>query len=250
MPGLLALLLAQVAAVPTSVPPSVEDERLLLRSDTAAHAPASFRARLRLSVPERSDPAEIEVWRSGESKTLVRFLDPKERGKYLLYRDGVLYFFAPGARKPVKLPSSYRLRGSASLDDILGLHYSRDFSITGLATEAAGETALVAFELAARNRSAAYSRVLYVVNPRTARPVRAEYRLKSGRSATTVDFAEWEPGPVPRVRKLVLRDMLRGGSPTVVEMLELTERPVPAGLFDLRDASERRKLETSAQPTP
>ena len=59
-------------------------EELLRRSDVGAFAPSSFRARLVLKNLPQGASHEVEVWRSGEAKTLIRFLDPKERGKYLL----------------------------------------------------------------------------------------------------------------------------------------------------------------------
>ena len=56
---------------------------LLRRSDIGAFAPSSFRARLTLRAAPSGVAHEVEVWRSGDAKTLIRFLDPKERGKYL-----------------------------------------------------------------------------------------------------------------------------------------------------------------------
>src|SRR5687768_4149793 len=88
-------------------------QELLLRSDVGAFAPTSFRARIVLDGPKGRH--EIEVWRSGESKTLVRFLDAKERGKYMVLLDGQLWLITPGARKPVRLRKSHRLYGGATL---------------------------------------------------------------------------------------------------------------------------------------
>jgi hypothetical protein len=110
------VLLAAALGAPADVRP--EDERVLRESDVAAAAPASFRARLHIQAPDRPEPAEVEVWRSGETRTLVRFLAPKERGKFLLYKAGSLWFLAPGSKKPVKLPPHFRLQGSATLDGV------------------------------------------------------------------------------------------------------------------------------------
>ena len=223
---------------------------LLAKSDIASQAPESFRARLRISAlheplrpPDPSDTMEIEVWCSGESRSLVRFLGPKEKGKYLLRIDDVVWFLAPGSKKPVKVSAAHRLRGSASLDEILGIRYVRDYVIDK-ATEAADAAGpLAVLELAAKSRRAPYPRVRYVVRRATGRPVRAEYLLRSGKISSTVEFIEWEPGSRPVARKLILTDTLLSNVRTEITLLEMDERKVPGALFDLADPSERRKLD-------
>jgi hypothetical protein len=235
-----AISVALAVAVPVRSA-DLSPEELLRRSDVGALAPESFRGRMRLRAGDKP-PLEVEVWRKGEERTLVRLLGPKERGKYLLRLGRALWFLAPGAKKPVRLNPSYRLRGSATLDDVLGLQYARDYRVRTAAPE---EDGLVTLELAARAPGAVYPEVRYVVRRASLRPVRAEYRLASGKVATIVEFAEWGEGRRPYVRRLVIRDALRGGAKTDVEVLELEERAVPDGLFDLSDPSARQRLETA-----
>ena len=244
--ALIALTTARAATVPApggTLTPA-DAANLLKQSDVASHSPESFRARLRITAPrDPPDPMEVEVWRSGESKSLVRFLGPKERGKYLLRVDGVSWFLAPGAKRPVKVGAAHRLRGSASLDDLLGIRYGRDYVIAG-ATETEGANgSLVVFDLTAKAPHAPYPKVRYVVRRATHRPVRAEYLLRSGKVSSTVEFLEWEEGNRPVVRRLILSDRLRSGLRTEVTLLELEERKVPDGLFDPKDPTERRRLE-------
>ncbi len=234
-----ALALA-VPALLASAPGAATDEttELLRRSDVAANGPASFRSRILLQDSATPDSVEIEVWRDRESRTLVRFLGAQHRGKYLLYLEQGVFFLAPGAREPVKLPRSFRLHGSATLDNVLGLRYSRDFSIESATADADGTH--VVFELRARDAHAQYPQVRYVVERATAHPTRAELRLKGGKLATTIEFAAWAR---TRPLRLVLRDELRGGRETRIELLSLEERSVPEALFSLSDASARRRLE-------
>ena len=222
---------------------AAERAALLRRADIGTATPLSFRARLKLTIPDRPDGGRIEVWRSGEARTLVRFLDPGERGKFLLYRDNELWFLSPGSRNPVRLPASFRLRGSATLDDILGRRYSRDFTVRSAEEREDGGHRVVEFRLEPRDARAPYASVLYVVALASARPERAEFRLRSGRLATILEFTEWFPLAQPRPRRLALRDALKGGAVTDVEVLDLEERDVPPGLFDLRDGTARKGLE-------
>jgi hypothetical protein len=234
-----------VLAVAVSAPPPVrlDDaaalEALLRRADLGGFAPDSFRARVRLAAGDRP-PLDVEVWRKGDARTLVRLLGPKEQGRYLLRLDDALWLLAPGARKPVRLDARYRLRGSATLDDVLGLSYARDYRVERAEEEGDG---LVALELAARLPGAVYPTVRYVVRPSTSRPVRAEYRLPSGKTATIVELDGWREGRHPYAQRLLVRDALHGGAVTTVEILEVEERAVPDGLFDLADPTERARLE-------
>jgi hypothetical protein len=234
-----ALALA-VPALLAAAPGAATDEmtELLRRSDVAASGPASFRSRILLQGAATPDSVEIEVWRDRESRTLVRFLGAQHRGKYLLYLEQGVFFLAPGAREPVKLPRSFRLHGAATLDLVLGLRYSRDFSIESAAADADGTH--VAFELRALDAHAQYPQVRYVVERATGHPTRAELRLKGGKLATTIEFVAWAR---TRPLRLVLRDDLRGGRETRIELLSLEERPVPEGLFSLSDGAARRRRE-------
>jgi len=90
-----------------------------------------------------------------------------------------------------------------------------------------------------------YPAIRYVVSPATLRPVRAEYRLPSGKVATIVEFAEWSGGGRPYARRLLVRDALHGGATTAVDVLEVEARPVPDGLFDLADPAARQRLEAA-----
>jgi hypothetical protein len=225
-----------------------EQQALLARTDLGRSASAAFRAVLLLRTEEHPDRGRIEVWRSKEG-TLVRFLDPSERGKYLLYRADKVWFLAPGSKKPVSLPPTFRLRGGATLDDVLGRQYSRDYRIVAV-EPVPGAPGEHLFELEARSQQAVYARVAYRVQAQPPRPVRVECRLRSGRLATVLEFHEWAKGDLPRPTRLTLRDELRGGALTHIEVLEHEERAVPAGLFDLSDPSYRRDLEQANEPRP
>jgi hypothetical protein len=242
--GILAVLALAPPPAATAMIASDVAAEILRKSDVASRAPESFRARLRITpLLEPPDPMDIEVWRSGDTKSLVRFLGPKEQGKYLLRLDAVVWFMAPGAKNPIKLSPARRLRGGASLDDVLGIRYGRDYVIERAAETLEGGEPLAILDLAARSVNAPYPKVRYVVRLATERPVRAEHLLPSGKTSSVVEYLEWEHGSRPLARRLVITDRLRSDLRTEVTLLELEERKIPEGLFDLKDPTERRKLE-------
>ena len=212
-------------------------EELLRRSDVGAFSPHAFRARLVLKAGASTH--EIEVWRSGEAKTLIRFMDPKERGKFLLRLSGEVWLLTPTAKRPVRLSPSYRLYGGATLDEILGIRLADAYAVESSSKESDAGGALVVLELRAKAEGLLFPQVRYVVRESTARPVSATYRLRSGREATAVVFQEWyERYP----RHLIVKDLLRKGAETDVNILEIQERTIPDGLFSLDDPTARREL--------
>ena len=251
-PGTLSvvLALAGLASVPDAHTAVASPQELLARSDVGSFAPTSFRARLLLKPPPPRESREIEVWRSGEAKTLVRFLSPKERGKYLLRLGGQLWLVAPGAREPVRISASYRLYGGATLDEVLGTRLAKEYVVESASEEEEAGGKVVVLELRAKAEHLLFPEVRYVVREATERPIRAEYRLMSGRPATAVEFVEWSDKGSRYARRLLVRDLLRKGAVTEVQVLELQERSVPESLFDLHDSSARRTLDAGMALPP
>jgi Outer membrane lipoprotein-sorting protein len=241
-----AVIAAGALAASLSADPPVSQD-LLRQSDISRLAPESFRARL--LVTGRDKPLSLEVWRSGDEKLLVRFLGPGEEGKYLLRLGRTLYFLSPRAKKPVKLDPAYRLSGAAALDEILGTRYSREYDVVGEEAVVGDDGALVAFDLAARTEEAPFPRVRYVVSRATRKPVRAELGLSNGKTTRIVEFLEWQGSPRAHPRRLRMRDVLDAKASAEVEILEVEERAVPDGLFDLSDPRARRGLE-EREPAP
>jgi hypothetical protein len=221
--------------------PGQNMDALLRRSDVGAFAPSSFRATLVLKNLPDGAAHTLELFRSGTNKTLIRFLDEKERGKYLLRLEGDVWLLTPGAKKPVHLSPSYRLYGGATLDEVLGIRLAVLYRVESTSTAPPGD--LIALELRAKSEGSLFPQVHYVVRESTERPVSATYRLRSGREATTVDFLEWNEKGIVYARRLLVKDLLRKGARTEVEVLDLQERPIADALFSLDDPAARRSLE-------
>ena len=219
-------------------------DELLQAADVSQLAPASFRAELR--VQSEKEVLELEVWRAGDDRVLVRFLGRKDAGKFLLRRPEGLFFIAPRAKQPVRLNASYRLSGAATLDEILGTRYSRDYRVERASDENGPDGPAAVLELTARG-AAPYPSVRYVVRRATRRPQRIELFVQSGRLARTLEFLAWrETAAGPRPLRLAVKDALRPKASAQVDVVRLEERAVPEGLFSLSDDSERRRLTAAA----
>lgn len=253
-----ASLLLSLAALPLSARPSaalspeeavspipVADQELLAESDLFAAAPAEFR--LEVEVRRSAEPAglPLEIWRRGEELALVRLLAERDRGKFLLRRDRELYFIAPGSARPVKLAPSYRLQGAA-LDELLGLHLARDYRIAKVG-ESSG---VVTFDLVAKERAAATPRLRWVVSRARRLPLRADLQTSDGKTLRVIEFAEWSDARRGVPRRMIVKEVVRGGTPLALLFGAFEPRPVALELFDLESGAARADLPPAGGPAP
>lgn len=206
----------------------VGDAELLAASDLFAAAPAEFRVEVEVRQGTAASGTPLEIWRHGEELALVRLLAEKDRGKFLLRRDRELYFIAPGSARPVKLAPSYRLQGAA-LDELLGLRLVRDYRIDRVA-EGGG---VVTFDLVANDKGAAAPRLRWVVSRARRLPLRADLQASDGKVLRVIEFAEWNDPRRGVPKRMVVKEVLRGGAPLAILFGAFETRAVSLDLFDL-----------------
>lgn len=240
--AIAALCLGSLVA-PALAAADAEMQRLLAASDPFAAAPNEVRVELVFSSGISDVRVPIEVWRKGDELALVRFLAPKDLGKFVIRRDRSFYFLSPNARSPIKLAPALAPPGGAALDDLLAVRPSRDYAIES-ATTTGG---LVTFDLVAASPEAGAPRVRWVVDRATRRPVRAEFRAGDGEVLRLVEFKAWSAERRLEPAAIVAKDVSRGGRPLNVEFVAIEARTVPEALFDLTDGAARARLPEPAR---
>lgn len=218
-----------------------EDRTLLGRTNLFSTVPEQFHARLTVKRTDWLRPLHVEMWRGGRDRLLVRLLDPRQAGRFMLQVGAEHYLIAPGARQPVKLGAGVGAAGPMSFEQVLGIDVERDFNIERV--QSSGR--VVTFHLVARPGTAAARatpRARWVVDSGTKLPLRVDIVLADGRTTRVVEFASFlgERERIPS--RIVLKDVLRGGPPTVVELEGFEPTRVPDGLFSLTDATDRAEL--------
>jgi hypothetical protein len=223
-----------VATELAAAPPTAADERLLAAADPFARAPESFRVSLEVAAGERT--LRLELYRSGDDLALIRFLDPSERGKFLLRHGGETWFLAPGSRRPVRVGPGHRLAG-VGLDELAGLRLASTYAVTEVA-EASG---VVTFTLAARSAEAAFARARHVVRRAGGLPLRTDLQAADGRVLRVLEYPAWRSETPPVPVRVVVKDLVRRGPPVEVRFLDVVGEPLPATLFDPADGAERTR---------
>jgi hypothetical protein len=240
---------AVAMACPALAQVSPEDHALLARTNLFSTVPERFHARLAVSRADWPRPLQVEMWRGGRDRLLVRLLDPTKAGRFLLQLGAEHYLIAPGAREPVRLGAGVSAAGGVSFEQVLGVDVERDFDVERVQTSGR----IVTFHLVARPATAAARatpRVRWVVDQETRLPVRVDIVLADGRTARVVEFAGFLAGRVRVPSRLALKDVLRGGPPETVEVAAFEAVAVPDGLFSLTDGTSRAQLPPIAGPTP
>ncbi len=231
----VALALALLAALAVAAaPPGSADLRLLAASDPFARAPSSFRASLEVAAGERT--LRLEVCRRGSDRALVRFLDPGERGKYLVRRGDETWFLAPGSRRPQRLGPGHRLAG-ASLDELVGLRLASSYFVVDVAEH----DGLVTFVLEARSAAAAFARARHVVRREGGLPLRTDLQAADGRVLRVLEYPAWRSEAELVPERVVVKDLVRRGPPVEVRFLAVEAEELPEALFDPQDPSERER---------
>jgi hypothetical protein len=230
-----ASLLAPAPAPAASVSPALA--RLLAASDPFAAAPAELRLAL---VFEGANGARVplEIWRRGDDLALVRFLAPRDRGKFVVRRGSDAWLLTPGAKNPVHLSPALAPAGGAALDELLSLRLERDYR----ATDVDEENGVVTFDLEATGPGVEPPRVRWVVDRARRLPLRAEFRTAEGKVRRLVEFKSWRDPKRLEPEEIVAKDLLRGGAPLVVHLGPIEAREVPEALFDLADGAARDAL--------
>jgi len=244
--AVLVALAAVVLATAAGARATPEERALLAGTNLFATVPEQFHARLEVNRADWLRPLHLELWRGGRDRMLARVLDPRQAGRFLLQIGAAHYLIAPGARQPVTLGAAAVAGGAGSFEQLLGIDVERDFEVDRVETSGA----IVTFHLTAVPGTAtarATPRARWVVDRSTRLPLRADIVLADGRTARVVEFAAFSSAHHAPTR-LTLKDVLRGGPPTVVEVKELAATPVADGLFSLTDGTSRALLPPVALP--
>jgi len=242
------LVAAQLRAAPASAVSTVStssassasraSSAILAATNPFARAPDQARIELEVASGGGRAPLRLEIWRQGDALTLVRFLDPRERGKFLIRRDDDLYFVSPGARAPVKLAPALAPPGALLFDELARLDLVRDYRVH-VRSESDG---VVSFDLEALPGTTGPPRLRWVVDARRGLPLRAELLDAGGRATEIVEFREWRNARTLEPSLLIARDLAHGGRPISVRLLSIAPEPVPVELFSLTDGAARRAL--------
>lgn len=176
-----------LAALPVlAQSPVRQGEAILARVDRLRHPWPSFTVDLTVQDAKAAQQWRVSVRENGDAR--LDGLSERERGRSVLMLGDEMWLLLPGSRRPLKVTPQQRLMGSAAGGDVARTRFRGDYTVAGLAEEVVEGRACWRLDLeAARPAISARRVVLWVVREGTL-PLKAEFRLASGRLARTVRF--------------------------------------------------------------
>ena len=169
----------------------------------------------------------------GNNQTIVLTTAPEiDRNQMLLMRDRDLWAFLPNLTQPIRLPLSQRLTGQVANGDLARANFSGDYEPKILRQEKIDGENYHVLELDAVDQWVTYRRVLYWVNTKNDRPLKAEFYAVSGRLLKTCHYSGFQAmGGATRPTRLVIEDALRHGYRSVLEYSAMKLRDLPDKMF-------------------
>ena len=189
---------------------------------------ATYALRMTVSRPAKAERVvEMDGWRKGDEKGLVRYTaPPKERGTAYLRNGASTWLYLPSAGKVVRVGAKQSFGGGDfSNADIFRLSLTRDYTARLVGEETVDGQPCWRLELKARDRSVAYDRVVtWIRSDGTDFPVRSEYYTLSGRKLKWLAVSEVRRlGGRARPTLLVMESALEPGARTLLRFLEVDE---------------------------
>jgi len=142
-----------------------------------------------ISILKKSDLTEqnFELKDNGDSKTVLSFLDKRQKGQKILTTNKGMWFISNKTRRAIRIPAIQKLFGDASVGDVSRLSYSRDYSLVDSEFES---NSVLYLKLKSKSLAATYHLVDLYVDRLTYFPVRANFYAASGKHLKSVNYVE------------------------------------------------------------
>jgi outer membrane lipoprotein-sorting protein len=232
--------LAQPApeAPPAAKAPSVQPtaEEVLSQADRGQNGFQSFVVDVRITnyVRDKVDKvSNYQVFLKGGDRSLVKFADPEEKGKYLLTVDEFMWIYLKSASRPVRVTPLQRLSGNASNGDVAQISLVENYQPVAMTEEVLEGKPVYVLDLVARRKSATYQAARYWIAKDTRLPVKAEYKLGSGKVSKRALFLEYQPVEGRQLlRRQEIYDLLRNEEKSVLEYSNYVRKELPDKMFN------------------
>lgn len=211
-------------------------EEVLAQADRGQNGFNSFVVNVRITnyVRDKVDKVtHYEVSIKGGNRSLVKFLEPEDRGKFLLTVDEFMWIYLRSASRPVRVTPLQRLSGNASNGDVAQTSLTENYQPVAMTEELLDGKPVYVMDLVARRKSATYQGTRYWIAKDTLLPLKAEYKLSSGKPSKRAIFAEYQQVDGRQVlRRQEIYDLLRNEEKSVLEYSNYARKELPDKLFN------------------
>jgi Outer membrane lipoprotein-sorting protein len=161
-------------------------EEVLARVDRLRHPWPSFTMELTLKAADASQKWKVSARENGDAR--LDGLSTKEKGRAVLVLGDQMWLLLPGTKRPVKVTPQQRMMGPAAGGDVARTRFREDYAVESLAEERMEGQDCWRLDLRAKRPSLSARQVVLWVAREGSLPLRAEFRMASGKLARTVTF--------------------------------------------------------------
>jgi hypothetical protein len=211
-------------------------EEVLSHADRGQNGLHSFVVNVRITnyVRDKVDKVtQYEVSIKGGSRSLVKFLDPEDQGKFLLTVDEFMWIYLRSASRPVRVTPLQRLSGNASNGDVAQTSLVENYQPVAMTEELLDGKPVYVMDLVAKRKSATYQATRYWIDKNTLLPIKADYKLGSGKVSKRALFTDYQRvDGVTLLRRQEIYDLLRNEEKSVLEYSNYVRRELPDKMFN------------------
>lgn len=178
------------------------------------------------------EESQYEVF-SQRTKSFVKFLNPRDKGRSLLMLEDDMWIYMPSTSRPIRITPMQRLTGNVSNGDVARTDYAGDYEAALLREEAVNDRLCYVLELKARRKGATYPKIQYWVAKSDFSPCKAEFFLTSGKNHKTAlydTFSEFQGRRL--LTRMTIYDKIRKNDRSVMEFLRYAPRDIPEKYFN------------------
>jgi outer membrane lipoprotein-sorting protein len=235
--AVLGVLMGMQAALAQPAPaaqPAIEE--ILSQADRGQNGLQSFVVDVRITNYVRDKVSKVsnyQVFIKGGDRSLVKFTDPEEKGKYLLTVDEFMWIYLKSASRPVRVTPLQRLSGNASNGDVAQTSLVENYQPVSMTEEVLEGKPVYVLDLVAKRKSATYQGTRYWIAKDTLLPLKAEFKLGSGKPSKRAIFAEYQTVDGRQLlRRQEIYDLLRNEEKSVLEYSNYVRKELPDKMFN------------------
>lgn len=165
---------------------SQSGEEILARVDRLRHPWPAFRVELTVTDARTTQRWSVSARENGDAR--LDGLSEKEKGRAVLMLGDQMWLLLPGTRRPMKVTPQQRMMGSAAGGDVARTRFGKDYRVETLKDEELEGRPCWRLELSARTPGLSARTVTLWVAKERMLPVKAEFRLASGKLSRTAWF--------------------------------------------------------------
>lgn len=133
--------------------------------------------------------SEYEVLIKDHTTTLVAQIAPaKAKGRKMLMVKNDLWLYTPDLKKPIRVSLAQKLTGETANGDITKTDFLNDYKPSILTRD----KSVIKLKLTSVNEATTYDQIIYYVNAKDYKPMKAEFMAKSGKHLKTAFYGQFK----------------------------------------------------------